>query len=115
MKKGLLTLMLGSALALGACGGNGETTTEPAPAPEEGGGSGTSAVDAEQVVQQNCISCHGENLEGQGNFPALNNVGSRLTKEEIRAVIDNGQGAMPADIIQGEEADAVAEWLANKK
>ncbi|TWT04885.1 cytochrome c551 [Planomicrobium sp. CPCC 101079] len=114
MKKGLLTLMLGSALALGACGGGGggETTTEPAPAE---GGSGSSSVDPEQVVQQNCISCHGENLEGAGNFPALNNVGSRLSQEEIRSVIDNGQGAMPADIIEGEEADAVAEWLASKK
>jgi cytochrome c551 len=115
MKKGFLALLFSSALALGACGGNGETTTEPAPAPAEGEGSGTSAVDPEQVVQQNCISCHGENLEGQGNFPALNNVGSRLSQEEIREVIDNGRGAMPADIIQGEEADAVAEWLASKK
>ncbi|PSL28362.1 cytochrome c551 [Planomicrobium soli] len=115
MKRGILALMLGSALALGACGGNGETTTEPAPAPTEGGGSGSSSVDPEQVVQQNCISCHGENLEGAGNFPALNNVGSRLSQEEIRSVIDNGKGAMPADIIEGEEADAVAEWLASKK
>ncbi|TWT27950.1 cytochrome c551 [Planomicrobium sp. CPCC 101110] len=113
MKKGLLTMMLGSALALGACGGGGETTTETPPA--EDGGSGSSSVDPEQVVQQNCISCHGENLEGAGNFPALNNVGSRLSQDEIRSIIDNGQGGMPADIIEGEEADAVAEWLANKK
>ncbi|MGI2327459.1 cytochrome c551 [Planococcus sp. YIM B11945] len=113
MKKGLMALLFGSSLVLGACGGG--DSAEPAPAPEKGGGSGDSSVDAEQVVQQNCISCHGENLEGSGNFPALNNVGSRLSQDEIREVIDNGRGAMPADIIQGEEADAVAEWLASKK
>ncbi|TWT07263.1 cytochrome c [Planococcus sp. CPCC 101016] len=111
MKKQLMATLFGATLLLGACGG-GEETTEPSAPPAESGGE-TAGVDAEQVVQQNCISCHGENLEGAGNFPALNDVGSRLSQEEIRAVIDNGKGAMPADIIEGEEADAVAEYLAN--
>lgn len=116
MKKQLMALLFGSALVLGACGGGGEETSEqPAETPEETPEESTSSVDPEQVVQQNCISCHGENLEGQGNFPALNDVGSRLSEEEIREVIANGQGAMPAGIIEGEEADAVAQWLSEKK
>lgn len=113
MKKQLLAMLFGATLILGACGG-GDETTEPE-APAESGGEETAAVDAEQVVQQNCISCHGENLEGAGNFPALNDVGSRLSQEEILSVIENGQGAMPANIIEGEEATAVAEYLANMK
>lgn len=114
MKKQLMALLFGSALVLGACGG-GDDTAEPAETPENGGGTEDSSIDAEQVVQQNCISCHGENLEGAGNFPALDDVGARLSEEEIRGVIDNGQGAMPPDIIEGEEADAVAKWLSEKK
>ncbi|HSP20745.1 MAG TPA: cytochrome c [Planococcus sp. (in: firmicutes)] len=111
MKKQLMILLFGSALVLGACGG-GEDTAEP---PADSGNGDTAAVDAEQVVQQNCISCHGENLEGQGNFPALNDVGARLSEEEILGIIENGQGAMPAKIIEGEEATAVATWLSEKK
>lgn len=112
MKKHLMAMIFGTTLILGACGG--EDTTEPEPTPEGNGGE-TTEIDAEQVVQQNCISCHGENLEGAGNFPALNDVGSRLSQDEIRTVIENGQGAMPAGIIEGDEADAVAEYLANMK
>ena len=111
MKKQLMALLFGSALVLGACGG-GEDTAEP---PSDSGDGDTAAVDAEQVVQQNCISCHGENLEGQGNFPPLNDVGARLSEEEILGVIENGRGAMPAGIIKGEEATAVAKWLSEKK
>lgn len=112
MKKQLMAMLFGATLILGACGG-GDETTEPEEAPAESGGEETAAVDAEQVVQQNCISCHGENLEGAGNFPALNNVGSRLSQEEILSVIENGQGAMPPNIIEGDEATAVAEYLAS--
>ncbi|AIY06102.1 cytochrome c-551 [Planococcus sp. PAMC 21323] len=112
MKKHLMAMLFGTTLILGACGG--EDTAEPEPTPEGNGGE-TTEIDAEQVVQQNCISCHGENLEGAGNFPALNDVGSRLSQDEIRTVIENGQGAMPAGIIEGDEADAVAEYLANMK
>jgi len=116
MKKQLMAMLFGTALILGACGG--EETTEPVETPVEApadGGGATTEVDAEQVVQQNCISCHGENLEGQGNFPPLNDVGSRLSQEEILSIIENGKGAMPANIIEGEEAVAVAEYLANMK
>ncbi|MGM0897777.1 MAG: cytochrome c551 [Bacillota bacterium] len=118
MKKQLMTVLFGSVLLLGACGGEEETSPEE---PADTGGeteeteTETSTVDAEAVIQQNCISCHGENLEGAGNFPALNDVGSRLSEEEILAIIENGAGAMPANIIEGEEAQAVAEYLANQE
>lgn len=123
MKKQLMALFFGTTLVLSACGGGETTDEEPAGVPvetpevDEGSGDGgeSSSVDAEQVVQQNCTSCHGQNLEGQGNFPPLNDVGSRLSEEEIRTIIDEGQGAMPPDIIEGEEADAVAAWLAEQQ
>lgn len=111
MKKFLLGLSLTSAMLLAACGGDDvDTTTEP---PTDS--ADTTAVDPEAVANQKCISCHGSNLEGQGNFPALNDVGSRLSEQEILTVILEGRGAMPGGIIQGAEAEAVAAWLAEMK
>lgn len=101
--------ILGTILMLTGCGNN----QQGAPS-EENGGEVVQSHDAEKLVQGNCTSCHGGNLEGQGNFPALNNVGSRLSEEEILHVIQNGQGAMPAHIIEGVEAEVVAEWLSKK-
>lgn len=111
MKKTLLALALGAVLVLGACGGNNtdQKTNDSA------NGGQTAAVDAEKVVNQRCITCHGGNLEGAGNAPALANVGGHLSEAEIHDVIINGKGTMPPGIIKGEEAEAVAKWLAEKK
>ncbi|MBT2659641.1 cytochrome c551 [Bacillus sp. ISL-45] len=106
MKKKLLALLMGTSLALAACGGGGD---------EAGGGGGdTAGADPEKLYNQKCSSCHGGDLEG-GVGPKLSDVGSRLSQEEIESVIANGQGSMPKGLLEGEDATAVAEWLANKK
>ncbi|MCA0993225.1 MULTISPECIES: c-type cytochrome [Bacillales] len=97
-------------------GGNEASHGEQA---EEGGGEegGDSAGggEAEKVFAQNCASCHGENLGG-GAGPALEAVGGKYSKDEILDIIKNGKGGgMPAGLIQGEEAEMVAAWLAEKK
>ena len=116
MNKKLLALIFGAGLVLAACGGgddNADTDTDTST--DTGTTTETASVDAEKIVSGKCISCHGQNLEGQGNFPALNDVGSRLSQDEILEVIENGKGAMPGNIISGEDAQAVAEWLEAKK
>lgn len=110
MKKKLLTAIFGSVLMLAACGGDDDTAAPTGEDVEV-----VESQDAEKIAQGKCISCHGGNLEGQGNAPALNDVGSRLSQEEILNVIINGQGTMPAKIIVGAEAEVVAEWLSNKQ
>lgn len=122
MKKKLLALLMGTALVLAACGGGEEEATdtnkEKAPATENaaGGEQATASVDAEKKYQQKCSMCHGVNLnDGRGNVPDLSTIGATLSKEEIEKVIVDGQGTMPGGQLQGEEAAAVAEWLANKK
>lgn len=110
VKKKLLAAVFGAVLVLGACGG-GDKSNEK----DEGATGGeTAAIDAEAVVQSSCVSCHGGNLEGLSG-PALDKIGDKLSEEEIHDVIINGQGGMPGGIVKGEEADAVAEWLAAKK
>lgn len=139
MKKALLALVFGSALFLAACGGGDEANdtndnTEETTNNNQGttgdtgtnGENGDTATDTETpdegavaageaVVQKACISCHGQNLEGMGSFPALNNVGSRLSQEEILNVINNGQNGMPPGIVKGDEAEAAAAYLATLK
>jgi len=125
MKKSLLAVLFGIALVLGACGGGGDDGASEEPADtnddaateetEDGGSDG--AVDSaagEEVFQQNCASCHGADLSG-GAGPDLTQVGSRLSEDEIKDVIENGQGSMPGGLVSGEDLDAVSAWLAEHK
>jgi len=81
---------------------NGGTTTQ------------TAAAKPEDIVKQTCVSCHGDQL--QGNIgPNLQKVGDKLSKEDIQGVILNGRGNMPAGLLPAEQASKVAEWLSQKK
>ncbi|WP_172369918.1 cytochrome c551 [Sporosarcina jiandibaonis] len=110
MKKKLLAAIFASLLVLGACGGGGNTANDG----DKDTSGDVASVDAEKIVNNKCISCHGNNLEG-GGAPALNNIGSKLSETEIHDIIINGQGGMPGGLIKGEEAEAVSKWLAEKK
>ena len=109
MNKKLLAAIFSAGLLLAACGGDDDSTTGSE------GGTETASVDAEAVAKQKCVSCHGGNFEGQGNFPALNDVGSRYSEEELLDIILNGKGRMPGGIIKGEDAEAVAAYFAEMK
>jgi cytochrome c550 len=76
---------------------------------------GENLTDPEEIYASNsCIACHGGNLEGVSG-PNLTQVGASKSKEEILAIIKNGANGMPPNVIEGEQADIVAEWLSNKK
>lgn len=111
MNKKLLAAIFGSVLVLGACGGDDEGDSNAGSDNNDGS---SVAVDAEAVVQQKCISCHGGNLEG-ASAPALDKIGADLSEEEIHTIIVDGKGGMPGGLIKGDDADAVAAWLAEKK
>lgn len=105
MKKAMLTLVFGSAIFLAACGGD-KTTNE---------GATNATPDGEAIAMKSCITCHGGELQGQGNAPAINDIGARLSETEILDVIENGKGSMPPGLVKGEDAEAVAKWLATQK
>jgi quinoprotein glucose dehydrogenase len=49
------------------------------------------------VFQSDCRLCHGADLAGQPPaVPSLVDVGSRITADQIRAVVTHGRGPMPA-------------------
>lgn len=121
MKKWLMAVLFGTMLVLGACGGAGDdNANEPADTNDEGteepaedGGTVDTAA-AEDAYQQSCASCHGQDLSG-GAGPDLTDVGSRLSAEDIKDIIENGQGSMPGGLLSGDDATAVADWLAEHK
>jgi cytochrome c550 len=83
---------------------------------EKEGGTETEQVAKapEDIYSGSCIGCHGDQYQG-GMGPALKGVGDRLSKDEIKETITNGRGNMPAGLVKPEEADAMADWLANIK
>ncbi|MBS4195456.1 cytochrome c551 [Lederbergia citri] len=111
MKKKVIGLFMGISLALGlaACGGGGNNANN-----NNNNGGATATNDAETIVQKNCTSCHGENLEGR-NGPELAHIGSQLSKDEILKTIQEGRPGMPGNLIKGDDAEKVATWLSEKK
>lgn len=115
MAKKWMVIVLGALLTLSACGGGG--AEEDATGTTESGTTdtgGATATAAEAIFIKSCSGCHGKNLQG-GMGPKLAQVGSKYTEEDILSIIQNGQGAMAGNIIQGEDAEAVAAWLAGMK
>lgn len=63
-----------------------------------------------RVYGQHCVVCHGMEMEGdpQGNFPPLEDVKSRLQREDFITLLEEGKGFMPAFAFLSErERDAV--------
>lgn len=109
MKKWLTAVVFGTLLVLGACGGGSDDNGS-----SDDGASVDSAA-GEEVFANSCASCHGDDLSG-GAGPSLETVGADHSVDDIKDIIENGQGSgMPAGLVSGEEEDAVAEWLATHK
>lgn len=103
-----------AALALGACGSQGIQLAEDDP-----------NWDGARLFDENCAGCH--TLEAVGAQGSATNVGSReqrdgpnfnersVTVEDVLFAIRNGgfsSGPMPQNIVTGEDAQKVAEFVA---
>lgn len=71
----------------------------------------------ESVFLVQCAPCHGET--GDGLSGKAQDFGTRMSKEQILYTIENGadqlgyeMGAMPPMMAQGEDAEAIAEYIA---
>ncbi len=49
------------------------------------------------VYNKYCISCHGQDLKGNGTaYPALVNIGKKYNGQQLGGIIENGRNMMPA-------------------
>jgi mono/diheme cytochrome c family protein len=93
-----------SAQAGGGAGGGG------------GGGNASALAEGKQIFTQNCGTCH--TLSDAGTSGTVGPVLDQLKPDKQRVVsaIENGgagTGAMPANIVTGEEAQAVATYVSS--
>ncbi|WP_416147193.1 c-type cytochrome [Salipaludibacillus sp. HK11] len=124
MMRKILTLMLGAGILLGACGGNNATDNEAAPTDdtnnnvEETNNAGNEGTEGTYDLANgedlyggagSCSSCHGGNLEGLSG-PAI----TGYDYEEVLDAIHEGRTGMPADLVEGEDAEDVAAWVAEQ-
>ncbi|WP_164931512.1 c-type cytochrome [Longirhabdus pacifica] len=106
-------VVVGMSMILTACGGGSD----------DGGSVGVDTSldtaqygDAVKTFNNNCIGCHANDLSGVMSGSNITQVGSRLSKDEIKNVIANGQGIMPAQTqLDEEQIDQLATWLETKK
>ena len=79
----------------------------------ESNGEQVAGTPEELYQSAGCIGCHGGNYEGVGSFPALTDVGDRLSADEIKDILRNGKGAMPSGLVPEEQLDGMTEWLSS--
>jgi quinoprotein glucose dehydrogenase len=66
------------------------------------------------LYMTNCAACHGADRKGNGHeIPGLADIGQRLKKEEIAAILKNGQGRMPSfqQQLSDQQRAVITGWL----
>lgn len=67
-----------------------------------------------RLYQNNCMSCHGPERQGSGNFPSLVGVEKRYTAESFNSLIVSGRRMMPAfKQLNENEKEAIATYVMN--
>ncbi|MFD0048317.1 cytochrome c550 [Actinomycetes bacterium NPDC127524] len=70
----------------------------------------TASASPEEIYKTTCITCHGDQYQGKVG-PKLKGVGKRLSEEQVKNVITNGRGAMPAGLVEAGSIDKMAKFI----
>ena len=69
-----------------------------------------------RLYQKYCISCHGADRKGTGNFPTLINIQERYHDEDIMSLLSAGRRMMPSfNYITKEEKEAIVSYILDSK
>jgi quinoprotein glucose dehydrogenase len=76
----------------------------------------TFAEAGERLFSKNCMSCHGQNRQGSGNYPSLIGIEKKYTADQILALLETGRRMMPAfkDIAK-QEREAIVAFITNNE
>lgn len=123
MKK-LLGAMFGAVLILGACSGDDKPVALEAETPVEAEQTETSSnaepVTAPSPADQGaehykvCAACHGADLQGGKGGAGYDKPITGLSKDQVLTAIQEGPGIMPKDMVKGEDAENLAEWISKQ-
>lgn len=69
-----------------------------------------------QLYAQNCLSCHGPDRKGSGNYPSLLGAGKKYNEQQFVELIGTGRRMMPAfKQLSGDERTALASFILDNK
>jgi quinoprotein glucose dehydrogenase len=70
----------------------------------------------ERLYKSNCMTCHGNQLQGSGNYPSLLNLSNKLNEKGFINLLNTGQRMMPAfRQLNKEEKEALATYILKLK
>ena len=118
MRTIIIGLLLCVILFLSACGNPSDQSTVEDPInPEKVTIPNVYEEAAMVIFTRQCIACHATDLSGRvGESSNIQDVGARLSKEQIESVIRNGKKIMPAQTnLTDAEVELMVNWLSLKK
>ncbi|HVS96726.1 MAG TPA: PQQ-binding-like beta-propeller repeat protein [Puia sp.] len=87
-------------------------TIVDAPAAPPVSGKETVGQAARTLYAGNCMTCHGTNRQGSGNFPSLTGIEKKYSAEQLVTLIASGRRMMPAfKQLSAAERHALADFL----
>lgn len=76
----------------------------------------TMAAAGKRLYQSNCMSCHGPEMKGGGNYPSLINVSQRYNGERFHQLLSTGRRMMPSfNRLHPAEKEALAAFVLQNK
>ncbi len=67
-----------------------------------------------KLYQQNCMSCHGQNRQGGGNYPSIVDINKKLNKDQFISFINAGRRMMPSfQHLPEMDKEAIAYYVLN--
>jgi quinoprotein glucose dehydrogenase len=70
----------------------------------------------ERLFAKNCMSCHGQNREGSGNYPTLIGIEKKYSDDQIMTLLETGRRMMPAfKDMPKEERQAIIAFITNNE
>jgi cytochrome c551 len=102
-------LLVATALLLAGCGGSDSDSGD-----DKGGtsGGGGSSSEGKSIFAETCGGCHTLSDAGTKGAVGPNLDDAKPDEDLVKTMIDNGGGAMPPGLLEGEERDAVAAYVA---
>ena len=70
----------------------------------------------ETIYKTACLSCHGNDLEGNkgiySNIPSISNLSNKMSKKDLKSILINGKGIMPSfNSLDDIEIESIIDFL----